>query len=392
VRRPRQVLSLVPILCVAALSAATLVAQSPQARALPAPDATYKEPFTTINSGSVRELSSGRVIVIDGRDQVVRLIDFASGSATQIGREGSGPAEFRQAMRLFVAAADTTYLVDRGNQRLLVIAPDGKPVSSFRLEGMGGPGASGGNGRYYFSQGPAVLYGSSGPVPVDTVPILRLDRTRNVLDTAAWVHPPKIRMERTPSGGITTSEGNPLNPADTWMALPDGRLAVVRSADYHVDFYPPTGRATRGAPIQFTPIRITDADKDAEEARRNAARQNQGRGRSLTPGGGTGAPAQGEPPPRNAPLPPLKDWPEVKPPFRWIDAIHATPSGDIWLQRFEPAGAKGSLFDVINAQGAVTRQVRLQDGWTLVGFGNGTVYTIKRDADDLMYLQRHKLP
>jgi len=376
-----------------AVPAASLVAQQlPQIRTLPTPDAVYKEPFSAISAGSVRELSNGRVIVIDTRDRVVSLVDFASGTATAIGRDGSGPGEYRQPARLFAASGDTTYLVDRGNQRLLVIGPDGKPLSSFRMEAMVSPGASAADGRYFYSQGPTVVFGASGPMPVDTAPILRFDRTRNLLDTIAWVHPPKIRMERSPGGGVSTVEGNPLNPADTWMALPDGRVAVVRVADYHVDFVSANGRVKRGTPIPYVPVRVTSADKVAEEERRNRARQNAGRGRSLTPASPSDAPAQGAPPSNNAPLPPLKDWPEVKPPFRWIEAIHAGPNGEVWLQRTEPAGAKGSIFDVINAQGAVTHQVRVPEGWTLVAFGNGTVYTIKHDADDLVYLQRHRIP
>ena len=45
---------------------------------------------------------------------------------------------------------------------------------------------------------------------------------------------------------------------------------------------------------------------------------------------------------------------------------------------------------MINAQGAVSFQVRIPDGITLVGFGNGTIYTTKADEDDLLYLQRHR--
>ena len=61
-------------------------------RALPAPNATFDEPFSQI--AGLRELANGKVIVADGRDKVVALVDFAANSATKIGREGSGPAEF----------------------------------------------------------------------------------------------------------------------------------------------------------------------------------------------------------------------------------------------------------------------------------------------------------
>jgi hypothetical protein len=332
------------------------------------------------------------VIVADTRDRMVKLIDFANGSAKDIGRDGSGPGEFRQPSRLFAASGDTTFLVDRGNQRLLVIDPLGKPVSSFRIEQMLGPGASAGNGRFFYTQGQAVLFGPSGPVPADTAPIIRFDRARGILDTLAWVHPPKLKMETTSGGGVRIGEANPLSPADSWIPLPDGRVAVVRVAAYHVDFVQVDGRVTRGAPIQYSPVLVTAADKDAEETRRNRERRDAGPGRSLLPADVQKQEQGRSPRPNTAPLPPLTDWPEFKPPFVWTETILVRPNGEVWIRRTEPAAAKGSLYDVINTQGIVTQQVRVPEGWTLVAFGNGTAYSIKRDADDLVYLQRHRLP
>jgi hypothetical protein len=108
--------------------------------------------------------------------------------------------------------------------------------------------------------------------------------------------------------------------------------------------------------------------------------------------GGTQRSATMGPPPNAPPLEPLTDWPEVKPPFRPGQAsVLARPNGELWVRRTEAAGAKGALYDVLNAQGAATHQVRLPEGWTLVGFGNGTIYTTKLDEDDLVYLQRHRM-
>jgi hypothetical protein len=81
----------------------------------------------------------------------------------------------------------------------------------------------------------------------------------------------------------------------------------------------------------------------------------------------------------------------VKPPFRsGFASVLARPNGELWVRRTEAAGAKGTLYDVIDAQGAVTHSVRVAEGLSVVGFGNGTVYTTKLDEDDLVYLQRHR--
>ena len=117
-------------------------AQAP--RTLPAPDATFDEPFSSLNVGSVRELRDGRVVVADPRDKILQLIDFKANSGMKIGREGSGPAEFGMPLRLLTGASDTTILFDPLNQRYLPVVPDGKPGATFRgrvrAAGAGGTG------------------------------------------------------------------------------------------------------------------------------------------------------------------------------------------------------------------------------------------------------------
>ncbi len=396
--------------------AAPSTASAQQARSLPAPQVTFAEPFSSIRVGSVRELADGRVIVSDARDKILQAIDFRSGSATSIGREGSGPAEFGMPLGLFTAPNDTTLMFDPLNNRYLVIGPDAKPVSTFRVETppparAGGPGGQGGQmmmmgggfsaraadarGRLY-GEGMPLTMGPNGPVQADSTPLLRYDRATGKMDTLGYVGLAKSNVQTSGGSGnfsIQIGGGNPLTPRDEWAVFPDGRVAIVRHADYHVDWVLANGTKRATAPVRYSPIRITDADKREEEALRLRNRANSimiartvdnGASRSsATMGGGANQP----------PPPPLTDWPDVKPPFRSGQAsVMARPNGELWVRRTEAAGAKGTLYDVINASGVVTHQVRIPEGWTLVGFGNGTVYTTKLDEDDLVYLQRHAVP
>jgi hypothetical protein len=50
------------------------------------------------------------------------------------------------------------------------------------------------------------------------------------------------------------------------------------------------------------------------------------------------------------------------------------------------------MIDVIDSTGQVVLKVVLPKGSKLVGFGEGTVYLVRIDADDLQYLQRYRLP
>lgn len=393
---------------VAGLALALPLAAQQAPRSLPAPEADYEEPFSAVTLGGLRELRDGRVIVADPRDKLVRAIDFRTGAATTIGREGSGPQEFGMPLRLLTAPGDTTFLNDILNSRFLVIGPDARPINTFRVEiesGDAGPGGvriggglnvrtSDGRGRLYGEGSPVAIGADGRPTVADSVPLLRYDRGTKRVDTLAYVRLPKSNSEVSGGQGnmrVMIGGANPLAPRDEWAVFPDGRVAIVRAADYHVDWVMPDGSKRSSAPIRFTPIRMTAAEIRYEEEQRNAARANQ-MSVSVSMGpGGRQASAQMGPPPGAPPLEPLTDWPEVKPPFRsGLASVVARPNGELWVRRTEDARARGTLYDVIDAQGRVAYQLRLADGVTLVGFGNGTIYTTVKDEDDLVYLRRHR--
>jgi hypothetical protein len=405
---PRMRSTQTPIaLAAAVLVLAPLAATAQQPRTLPAPDATFDEPFTLVSLGTLRELGDGRVLVADTRDKVVQLIDLRSGNAVSVGREGSGPGEYALPMRVLGGPADTTFIFDPGNQRYLVVAPDGRPVTTFRMElpTSGGPGGPGGmrmglsiaratdaRGRLYYEGSP--MPSGPGQQAPDTVAVMRYDRGTQRVDTLGWVKLAPNNMQVTGSQGnmnVRIGMANPLAPRDEWTVFPDGRVAIVRAANYQVDWVLANGTRRSSAPIRFTPLRVTEADKKEEEAMR--ARAMQGAVMMTVeagPGGTRRSASVG--PQRGATPTPITDWPAVKPPFRsGMTSVLARPNGELWVRRTEAAGAKGTLYDVIDAQGAVTHSVRVPAGLTVVGFGNGTVYTTRLDEDDLVYLQRHRL-
>lgn len=91
-----------------------------------------------------------------------------------------------------------------------------------------------------------------------------------------------------------------------------------------------------------------------------------------------------------AQLPPLTDWPEYVPPFLASAAL-ARPNGEVWVLRTRKPGDKIPTYDVFDASGRVIGRVALPADTRLIGFGNGTVYLVRTDADDLQYLQRYRL-
>ena len=79
---------------------------------------------------NVRELPDGRVLVADPLGQILAALDMDAGTMDMWGREGGGPREYRQPDAVYALPGDSTLLVDLGNGRLMVIAPDGSFVRS----------------------------------------------------------------------------------------------------------------------------------------------------------------------------------------------------------------------------------------------------------------------
>ena len=373
--------------CVCALLATLapfVQAQTPVA--LTKPDAELAEPFTQI--AGVRELRDGRVIVVDRRDRTVMLVDFKAGTATRIGRTGAGPGEYANPSRIIALAGDSTAVHDPGNSRYLIVTPAGTLGTTFQIldagsARMGGRGAAprgtDARGRIYY-EGSGFVAGRGGAiVPADSAPVIRLDRTTSKLDTLAYVQLAvgNSKSAELPGGGLMMQTGMVAFPArDDWAPMPDGGVAVVRVRDYHVDRIAPSGSRTSGAPVKFAPVAVTETEKEAwRVARREMTGPRSGR---------DGGSATSAPPP-----PPESEFPDFMPPFIASSAM-VRPNAELWVLRSHKA-ADPPIYDVFSASGSFTGRVALAAKARLVGFGDGTAYVVRRDDDDLEYLQRYRI-
>ena len=172
----------------------------------------------------------------------------------------------------------------------------------------------------------------------------------------------------------------PFSPGDAWAAMPDGRVAVARATTYRMDWYR-NGVSTAGPTIQYDPIRINQAEKEAW-----AEGQANQHGMFVTGGGGRAGGRTLEMP---RPDPDEVDFPDYKPPFP-VSAVRATPDRQIWVERYQRHNEDRALFDVFGDRGELVKQVRLPAGRRLVGFGDGVLYAVMTDEDDLEWLERYE--
>lgn len=373
----------------AACLAAPAFAQNVPTVRLTRPDATFAEPFSQIIG--LREITRGRVIISDGLEENVALLDFAGGDMQSIGRQGGGPGEYGSPGPLLPLSGDTTLMNDFGNRRALVIGPNGQVVTTLPLREVGSmalnPRWADARGRLY-GQPPIMLTGSAGggaPEIPDSAPLIRWDRATDRIDTVAMTANPlasggAVMMMR---GGDRRRVGPPTSltgrqkafyPTDAYVVAPDGRVAVVRGGPYRVEWLGGSGRPIIGPEVMFERIPVTRADQDEWIRSRTAGTRMVVNGRRMTP----------------PPIDPKDvDWAEFKPPFL---NVTVSPEGELWVLRSQPAGARGALYDVFDGRGEHIRQVRLPEGRRLVGFGKRALYAVYKDADDLEWLERYTRP
>lgn len=374
--------------------AAPLCAQS--VRTLGRPDVEFPEPFT--NPTGIRELRDGRVIVSDPRDKVVQLIDFRTSRATKIGREGNGPREYALPMALLALPGDSSAIYDPLNQRYLLINPDGSPGEFFTVApdagtAGGGPGRavfgftpprySDSRGRLYMA-GMGISVTPDGVRQADSVPVIRYERSTKKRDTVGYFRQPRDNASGSTSGNrqqIRIGGANPFTPRDEWAVTPDGRVAVVRSPEYRVDFAGPT--PVVGAAIPYPKVKVSERHKEQwRQSRQNATvmmvRNDNGR---QTTSSGSAA---------NVSIPEPTDWPGIMPPFLG-NSVLVAPDGNLWIARTREADDETPRYDVIDGSGRVIERVALPRRTRVLGFGRGVVYAIRSDEDDLQYLQRFSL-
>ena len=361
-------------------------------------EATFPEPFTRISG--LRELSDGRILIADRTEKHVSFIDFATGSIRQIGRVGEGPSEYQSPGGLVALPDDYTLLLDLANLRLTRIAPDGKlEMESWPMMSPNGfiqPSAADAQGRLFYSASGGMriaLSGGAASTPPDSLPIIRWDPATDVTDTVGMFYSPSatsrgggnISFNSGRSGRISLAgfRQQPFSPRDAWAAVPDGGVAVARATTYRMDWYR-NGVSTAGPAIEYEPIRINQAEKEAwadGQASQTATFMMVGGGGGGRGGGGT----------FEVPRPDIDEieFPDYKPPFP-VSGVRATPDGQIWVQRYQRHSEDRALFDVFNDRGELVKQVRLPAGRRLVGFGNGVLYAVMTDEDELEWLERYR--
>ncbi len=329
------------------------------------------------------------------RDRTLQKINLKTGAATALSREGSGPTEYLFPTGVYALPGDSTGIYDMGNQRYLLLDPTGKAVTHLRMdEGNSGGGmmilraASGADdkGRLYYSTRGRAAWRWNGWRPPGVFrfrPDRALRPGRKKFDTLGVVMVPKPIVEASGSANnrSVSIRRVPMAPEDAWGVAPDGRIGVARIATDEVQWWLPNGKRVTGPP--FPSRRSRSPRPTRSPGRRCGARRHHVNNNN---GQNTVSPAPSTP---GRSIPSIQ-WPATKPPFP-ANAVRVAPTGELWELRSTPANDPLPLYYVFDSSGNLVEAGTAAGPARLVAFGNGVVYLVRRDADDLEYLERYRL-
>ncbi|MFG1691702.1 hypothetical protein ACGF5M_06070, partial [Gemmatimonadota bacterium] len=242
-------------------------------------------------------------------------------------------------------------------------------------------------GRIYF-QGMSMM-GRGAAMP-DSAYIARYDRGTEVVDTMGMVKLPE--SERSSAGGGNIRLGpRPMTPQDEWAVGPDGTAAVVRAADYSVDYYRPDGTFVDGPMNIVEPLSVGQAEKEewvngqgADGLAVMMSRSTTGVTNMQFSRGGMGFDSGGDDPTVDD-----YEFPDVLPVFRQ-GRVQVAPNGNTWVERWMQADSPPT-FEIFDPQGIRVGTVELPVGRRLIGFGDGTIYVVRIDEVDLRWLERYRV-
>ena len=359
--------------------AALQPAGEPPPRALAAVALEVGAPLTHVSS--VRELADGRLLLSNARGPALLVLDPASGTLTPIGAAGGGPDRYARPGGLYAGPNGTTLMIDRGQTRAFTITANAALGASRSIARKGFSTSSDADvdlqrldaaGFVYFPDRDRTRQMMAAEGRVEAT-IVRLEAGTQTVEEVAVIRGP---VRRTVGGGdgVIFSRSIIGSPADGWDVAADGRVAVVRGDPYRVEWYGRDGKAIRGPVIDYSPVPMTDADKD--HYRRTVGRGTASVG--MTGGARTDSAATD------------MLFSSTKAPFD-PDDVAVSPDGRVWVARTGPLGETTQTFDVFDQAGRRVDRIALPAGGRLVGFGSGAIYVRYPAGEGKVELRKYRV-
>ncbi len=342
--------------------------------------------YGLLRVNGIARLSDGRVAVANDGSLTIRFFDQAGKFVSYAGREGQGPGEFQQLLRMTQRAGDTLVITDLGEVEYF--SGDGKFVRRGVHRGAEQP-------QFHFPQAwfrdgsfLAADYAPTAPPPdgrtLIRVPLLRVSADGARVDTLGtfplWE---QIFDGRTPYG-----KGIVFSP--TGQLACDGERVYVGLPDrYQISVYSGLGRLERIVRRSWQPIVVRDEDKAAY------------RKHTLDGSGENGRPW---PPEVRARLEKSLESTVYADRFPAFSTMTADRAGNLWVRQydyraeFRTAGrvrmetpVVATHWDVFDGQGGWLTTLTVPARFAPLEIGDDYMAGLSRDDDDVEHVQLYRL-
>ena len=342
--------------------------------------------------------------VLDRGNQRVLVFDRAGRFVRQLGHKGGGPGEFEVPIGFTVLADGSIAVLDLAHQNLTLFGTDGRFRRTVAWQpGWGFPDrtlVADPRGGVVTLLRPGLVPGPGGALPTrQTQALARVSLAGNGAATPFFTLPDLSPAQRRVdnSGGATRVNlritGPPeFAPITRWGVLPGGAVALTHTQLYTVKVLDANGRVVR---LIQRPVPVRrPTERDRERARQEVReRMRTGRGMVLvTRGSGPGGRAPPGPPPmsREQIEQRVREL-QFADTVRTIQGMIVTPSGKIWVERTPASIGDPGPIDILTPDG---RYLGTLNGTKLPAAisATGRAAYLERDEDDVERVVVRQLP
>lgn len=345
------------IAVLATLSAVVDAQPTPTRISLGKPEVVTPYEFTS--SGSAVRFANGNILVADPGATELKLVDGKTGAVRVLGRQGSGPGEYRGPQRVLAVDANRALLFDAQLRRVVRYNADGSagevanfPSGSADLSSARSIDATG----RVFSTAPT--FDMKRGVMADYANIVhwRFGETAatTVRPIATYKFITTVQKDRDGKQIAAVSRVVPWSMVDVHIALRDGAHLVARAASRTLEWTDSTGKVLASRPFPGATVNIPDSMREKTSAG------------------------------------PLRDAiGTVYPPFQ-VDYTLRSQGDRVWFQAL-PRDAAGSTWYGYRRSEAAPLMLRLPPRAYLVGVFEPFYLVMQHDEDDLSRLEVYRV-
>jgi len=283
--------------------------------------------------GEVRWLEidpAGRIWVLEGQAQEIRIFGPDGRYVKTVGREGGGPGEFAGALHIQLGPDGNMWVVDPQNNRISLFDTSGTFVEAKHIPGgftiIPWPGGFDAAGYQY---GPIPLPGES----MFTLGLVRYDSTFTPLDTIRAPEDPieRERFELKRGKDMYWITSIPYTGGFESHLSRAGTIWGMVKDDYRLFELSRNGDTLRTITRDFTPLPVTEADMEAAHERLADFIRNGGK----------------------------VDWSKIPDTKPATEDFFLDDEGNIWVEPVTVQAEQGMVFDVFDPEGRFLGTVQL---------------------------------